>query len=252
MAKTVFDNGGYVGFKGTFGQNLGATWVTSGLVMHVDAGNAASYPGTGTAWADLTATVSAGTLNTATYNSSNGGYLSFAGTSSSYATFPNSTALDNQALTMEVWVKPTSFNQSAFWFEKGNVNTQYSFFCYSGSIYWRGVIGGSLVDLTVTEGTAGLSTSTWQQMVATYVTGTGRRIYRNATQVASDAQTGTVATNAGGMSIACYGGTGTNSYFYNGGVAICRIYNRALSLTEIQQNYNGQKARFGLYWACGV
>jgi hypothetical protein len=88
--------------------------------------------------------------------------------------------------------------------------------------------------------------STWQQMVATYITGTGKRIYRNGTQVASDAQTGTVGTNAGGMSIAAYGGTGSNSYFYNGGLAICRIYNRALSLAEIQQNYNDQKARFGL------
>lgn len=246
MAKTVFDNGGYVGFKGTFGQALGATWVTTGLVMHVDAGNAASYPGTGTTWTDLTGTVTAGTLvNGPTYSSTDGGFLTFNG-GNSRATFPNSTALDNQALTMEVWVKPTSLGQSAFWFEKGNVNTQYSFFCYGNAIYWRGVIGGSLVDLTVAESTAGLSTSTWQQMVATYVTGTGRRIYRNGTQVASDAQTGTVGTNAGGMSIGAYGGTGSPAYFYNGGLAICRIYNRALSLTEIQQNYNGQKTRFGL------
>jgi hypothetical protein len=246
VTKTVFDNGGYVGFKGTYGQNLGSNVVTTGLVMHVDAGKTASYPGTGTTWTDLAGTVSAGTLvNGPTYSSSNGGFLTFNG-SNSLVTFPNSTALDNQALTMEVWVKPTSLGQSAFWFEKGNVNTQYSFFCYSGYIYWRGVFNGSLADLTVAESTAGLSTSTWQQMVATYITGTGKRIYRNGTQVASDAQTGTVGTNAGGMSIGAYGGTGGNSYFYNGGLAICRIYNRALSLTEIQQNYNDQKSRFGL------
>jgi hypothetical protein len=246
MTKTVFDNGGYVGFKGTFGENLGSNVVTTGLVMHVDAGKTASYPGTGTTWTDLTGTVSAGTLaNSATYSSANGGFLTFNG-SNGLATFPNSTALDNQALTMEVWVKPTSLGQAAFWFEKGNVNSQYSFFQYANAIYWRGVIGGSLVDLTVAESTAGLSTTVWNHMVATYVTGTGRRIYRNGTQVASDAQTGTVGTNAGGMSIAAYGGTGSNSYFYNGGLAICRIYNRALSLAEIQQNYNDQKARFGL------
>lgn len=84
-------------------------------------------------------------------------------------------------------------------------------------------------------------------MVATYVSGTGRRIYRNATQVASDNQGGTVATNASGMSIACYGGnSGSYSYLFNGGIAVTRIYSRALSPSEVQQNYNVQKARFGL------
>lgn len=208
--------------------------------MHVDAGKTSSYPGSGTTWSDLTGTVSAGTLSTATYSSSSGGYLSFNGSTSSYATFPNSTALDNQAFTMEVWVKPTTLGQSGFWFEKGSVNTQYSFFQYGSYIYFR---MGSLGDLYVLESTAGLSTSTWNQMVGTFVNGTGRRIYRNGTLVASDATSGTVGTNAGGISIATYGGGG---YYYNGAVAICRIYSRALSPTEIQQNFDGQKARFGL------
>jgi hypothetical protein len=36
------------------------------------------------------------------------------------------------------------------------------------------------------------------------------------------------------------------SRFFNGNIAISQLYNRALSLTEITQNFNAQKARFGL------
>jgi hypothetical protein len=34
--------------------------------------------------------------------------------------------------------------------------------------------------------------------------------------------------------------------FFNGNIAIAQIYNRALSATEIRQNYNATKTRFGL------
>jgi hypothetical protein len=37
-----------------------------------------------------------------------------------------------------------------------------------------------------------------------------------------------------------------NSEYWNGNIAQVSIYNRALSATEITQNYNAQKNRFGL------
>jgi len=40
--------------------------------------------------------------------------------------------------------------------------------------------------------------------------------------------------------------TGGNSYAFQGKIAVVQMYNRALSATEISQNYNAQKSRFGL------
>ena len=55
--------------------------ITSGLVLHLDAGNAASYPGTGTTWTDLSGNSRNGTLTDGpTYSSANGGSIVFDGT----------------------------------------------------------------------------------------------------------------------------------------------------------------------------
>jgi hypothetical protein len=54
--------------------------VTDGLVLALDAGNAKSYPGSGTTWGDLSGNGNNGTLvNGVGYNGSNGGSLSFDG-----------------------------------------------------------------------------------------------------------------------------------------------------------------------------
>ena len=57
-----------------------ASLVTTGLVLNLDAGNSASYAGTGTTWTDLSGRGNNGTLyNSVTYNSSNQGSLVFNG-----------------------------------------------------------------------------------------------------------------------------------------------------------------------------
>jgi hypothetical protein len=65
--------------------------------------------------------------------------------------------------------------------------------------------------------------------------------------VNSDTQTGTVGTNTNGISIGVYGGfNGVRGYYYNGNISSVKVYNRALSASEVQQNYNAQKSRFNL------
>jgi hypothetical protein len=215
--------------------------ITSGLVLCLDAANRKSYPGTGTTWTDLSGNGNIGELvNSPTYNSSNLGYFQFV--TDDYARIPNNTALDTQTPTVEVWVKTNATSQNGFWFEKGTVNTQYSLFQGGGLILWRMNIGG-ITQLSATTATY-MNTSSWYQVVGTYTSGT-RRLYINGIQVNSDTQSGTIATNSGGMSIGVYGGySGGRGYYYNGNLAACRIYNRALSAAEIQQNYNALKSRF--------
>lgn len=217
--------------------------VTNGLVLCLDAANIKSYPGTGTAWNDLSGNGSNGTLtNGPTYNSSNLGFFQFA--TDDFAAIPNNVALDTQTPTVEVWVKTNNTTQNGFWFEKGTVNSQYSLFQEGGSIQWRMSIGG-ITNLTTTTATY-MNTTNWYQVVGTYTSG-ARRLYINGVLVNSDTQTGTIATSNGGMSIGVYGGfNGGRGYYYDGNLSSCKVYNRALTAQEVQQNFNAVRGRYGL------
>jgi hypothetical protein len=217
--------------------------VTENLVLCLDAGNTKSYPGTGTAWTDLSGNGNNGTLtNGPTYSSANGGFFQFV--TDDFARIANNTALDTQTPTVEVWVKTNATTQNGFWFEKGTVNSQYSLFQEGTGIQWRMNIGG-VTNLTTTTATY-INTSNWYQVVGTYTSGS-RRLYINGVLVNSDTQTGTIATNSGGMSIGVYGGfSGDRGYYYNGNLSSCKVYNRALTASEIQQNFNALRSRYGL------
>ena len=54
--------------------------ITTGLQLYLDAGNASSYPGSGTTWTDLSGNSRDGTLtNGPTYSGTNGGSIVFDG-----------------------------------------------------------------------------------------------------------------------------------------------------------------------------
>jgi len=154
-----------------------------------------------------------------------------------YISIPNDTALNTQTPSVEVWIKTNNTNQNGFWFEKGSVNTQYSLFQEGTNIVWR---QGALSQYTITANF--ISTSNWAQIVGTYTSG-DRRTYINGNLVTSDGQTGTVGTNNSGMRIGSYLDGG---YFYNGSIAVVRVYNRVLSPSEVLQNFNAHRDRFGV------
>jgi hypothetical protein len=67
--------------------NLRPPIVTSGMILHLDASNPSSYPGSGTTWTDLSGAGNNGTIQSGvTYNS--GGYFSFNGTTNGYVSMP--------------------------------------------------------------------------------------------------------------------------------------------------------------------
>ena len=223
-----------------------STIVTSGLVLCVDAGNPRSYSGTGTQWNDATSSGFNFTLiNSPAYSSSNLGFLTFDGVNE-IATSGYNTALDTQTPTVEVWVKTNATSQNGFWFEKGSVNTQYSLFQEGTNIQWRQRLADTTLTNLSTTTASFMNTSGWFQVVGTYTSGS-RILYINGVQVNSDGQGGALATNSSGMSIGAYGGnSGSNSYWYNGALSICRVYNRALSAAEVLQNFNATRGRYGL------
>ena len=104
------------------------------------------------------------------------------------------------------------------------------------------------VDLYSDSATADVSShyGKWLHVVGTY-NGTDQKLYFNGVEVSSNADTWTnkgAATNE----IHVGAGIGTSNtalkYGLDGQIGNIQIYNRALSVTEIIQNYNAQKSRF--------
>ena len=93
------------------------------------------------------------------------------------------------------------------------------------------VTGGTDHDL---RGTASLATSAWTHVAMTY-DGTALRLFVNGTQVATEAAAGSIATSTGALRI---GGNGISPEWYAGLVDEVRLYNRALTATEIQADMN--------------
>lgn len=230
------------------------TIVTSGLYLHLDAGNPSSYPGTGTSWVDLTGNNRNGTLvNGVGYSSSNGGYLTFDGVND-YVNVSNTQACLGLKtnFTIEVWTKLPDTNR---------FNTLFSYgdgWNYSNDIIF--FVAGNKIEAQVNNGTDGSGTSLssftstgWNQLTMVFdgtLTGNANRlkVYLNGVQQTLTYNY-TVPTNNGQNStlagIGAYS-TGNFNNYALGNVAINRLYNKSLTASEILQNYNVNKTRFGL------
>jgi hypothetical protein len=220
---------------------FGAPIVTDGLVFAVDANNIVSYPKSGTDVYDLVGSRVTGTLTNGTsFSPPNGGSFIFDGVDD-YIVFPDDTNLDNQALTMESWSNVGTFFLDGFLFEKGSVNTKYSNFYTSGGYLYFRTVGLSTWDL-IFYCPSYMNPNKWNHIVCTYDSGV-KTIYANGVQVAQQTGlTGTIGTNTTGLFLGAYGpGTG---YFLNGKIANSRVYNRALTAAEVQQNYQAEQYRF--------
>jgi hypothetical protein len=176
-------------------------------------------------------------LSNVTFNTN--GNITFDGTND-YINIPSSNVFDTQTVTVEVVVKPYATSQNGFWFEKGAVNTQYSLFMEGSNIVWRTAFGGTYDSLYF--GSSNMTANAWNYVVGTYTAG-DKRVYLNSTLMNNSSLNVTLNTNQGNQYIGSYN---SNGYFYNGEIAVVKVYNRALSAGEIKQNYNHYKTRFNI------
>ena len=87
-----------------------------------------------------------------------------------------------------------------------------------------------------------MNTSTWYMITATY-DGGYKKMYVNTTERASTSYANqTLETNTYGVNV----GRHSSGYYYNGKIGAVTVYNRALTVNEITQNFNTHKARYGL------
>ena len=216
--------------------------VTNGLVLCLDAGNSKSYAGSGTSWTDLSGNGNNGTLtNGPTFSSANKGSIVFDGSNDYIALSSNSSFnFSSNNFTIECWVKANSLtgvDKCLVEFRgSGTASDGWVWFINSGNkmqIYDNGL---------KTQSTTVLSTGFWYYLVINRISGT---IYYYINTVAGGTAAYATSTNASstGTRIATRNDT-TNSF--NGNIANTKIYNRSLSSSEMLQNYNATKGRFGL------
>lgn len=238
--------------------------VTDGLVLNLDAGFTPSYPTLGTSWYDLSTNSYNGTLtNGPTFNSS--GYVSLDGIDD-YVNIGNRTNLQMGTgdFTMCLWVK---MNNPPNTYGNPYINVLFNckdaaaatagygitFFYdnyqagWKNKLLWSTGNGGTAVEI-LTQNAFPQLLDSWGHIVMVrqngstnngcfYVNGTYEPISSSATVLNVNTTTNMTLGNTSDR---------YSKYWTKGDFGIAQIYNRALSATEVLQNYNAQKGRFGL------
>ena len=235
--KYLMDSGKYFVSKDDY---LGI--VSDGLVLNLDAGWYPSYSGSGTMWKDLSNNGNDGTLtNGPTFSSLNGGYLVFDG-ASDYVTKSNFSGLgSNPSYTMMTWMQFGNLSQGA------GIDTNIMW--YGGQTFYGAAAldqkGGKFCSLHYADDIVFSSFSpvinTPYHAVMSYDNSSRVvKLYVNGVFI----QSGTHSQNLNITSQNLFIGGGPRGW--TGKISTPQIYNRVLTDSEILQNYNATKGRFGL------
>jgi hypothetical protein len=220
---------------------------TDGLTFHVDAGNKNSFVSGATTLYDLTTNAYNGTLtNSPTFDSSNGGSLVFNG-GTSYVTM--GTAMDfatyTSGFSVELWTYPTSAAAYSAIFSSalGTSGTDWQVYVWYNTSSQFGTTqrySGNQNDFS-TSNTFGINN--WYNVVVTS-NNTTCYIYVNGVLQVSQS-TGQINNQPASREVRLGNFKGYPAQ-YTGKISTCRVYNRALSSTEVKQNFYAQKSRFGV------
>ena len=209
--------------------------VTDGLVLCLDAADENSYPGSGTTWYDLSGNGNDATLNGLTYNS-NGWFQATSGTGGD-ATTSSITMATN--MTMECWYKSSvgdSFSTYGRLMDRGD--TTISIGTYSSYRLRNWIYAGGSRSSELIKGGVGQD-GIWHHTVLTY-DGSNGRFYFDGELVSSNSKTGALESSS---VLQIFDGDG---YGFGGQISISRYNSIALSSTEVSQNFNAQRSRFGV------
>lgn len=238
----------------TVGNWRGPNIVKDGLAFYIDASSPNSYINglSGTRWQDISGNNNTCTLtNGPIYSSLNGGSIVFDGSDDRVSRTGNINT--GQNFTVNAWIYPTLLGttrravvsnaypstgaRTGWLFSTAGASTNNTFFISIGQDNSYRVAAANT-----------LSLNTWQHITAV-VTGGGSTI----TLYLNGNTTGTAVSSLSSGTI-LYTDTVFNIGYrtaaapdpYTGNIAHITIYNRDLSQTEIQQNYNATRTRFGV------
>jgi hypothetical protein len=229
------------------GISYNTSTVRDGLVLHLDAANPKSYPGTGTTWNDLSGNGNNGTLvNGVGYSTASNGSMTFDGVND-YASF---SIQHSSQLTVNFWVKKESYNTSnpaLFSITPATVTSPdvqgSADKCVGGWVTPSGQIWGRIIDTANRNLNPSslfvLGLNEWANI--TYVAnGINFSVYKNSVYGHNVAYDGNIKT-FGKLFIGPHGPEYHNGYISN----FC-LYNRALTAAEIRQNFECLRGRYGI------
>ena len=206
--------------------------VTDGLVFYVDA--ALSYTSGSTIWYDLVGSGNTTLTNGPTFDRENGGSIVFDG-SNDYATagYQMPSQSSTTTFSWNLWIYLFSGNNQydvIFGNRYGPANLQFIKITPTNWEYYSG--GGEFIGYTI-------PTNQWVNLCVVKNQGT-HYYYSNASQV------GTRSSNKSIVANPVFMGGDLTRETANVQFASAAIYDRALSSTEVLQNYNALKSRFNL------
>jgi hypothetical protein len=225
--------------------------VTSNLVLYYDPSNPSSYPGTGSTINDLSGNGSNGTMSNITFTSP---YFSYNGTSSQVQVADNALLEPGSGdWTMEVWVNQSVLGNDVVLAKVDNggdvTDMSYSIRTTNTTYYSQLGSGSGTGPTLFVNSTNYVGTlNTWYQIVYVFT-----NVAANTLQTfVNGVSIGTVSHNlpsilnsTNPLYIGSYNG-GEYSQWFDGKIGITRLYNASLTSTQVLQNFNADKSKYGL------
>lgn len=221
--------------------------ITTGLQLLYDAGNVSSYSSTGPTWYDISGNTdrNATLTNNPTFNTGNGGSIYTNGSNQHAETSYAGSATDSY--TFSAWFKNDNYSEPKYILGRGrdgagngwSLQLQVS----TGGIVTAGVVPTvpSTIGI-VANGTSILALNTWYHVTGVWTAGQSIKVYVNGSLQGTTTTAGTsLRTSTNGWWI----GSISTTIFTSGYNAVAQVYNSVLSDSQILQNFNANKTRFG-------
>jgi hypothetical protein len=225
--------------------------VTDGLVLHLDAGNPFSYPatGVGTKWTDLSGNNNHGTLNGGvSYTENNRGSLVFDGTND-YVQCTSGFLGNNSQFSIDIWFKrgPQS---DKYLYSEGSTSSSNPFWGITSNsttnlrIYARNNSGTVEIDFQPTGTEYSIYNNINRNLVCIYSSNT-IYFYIDGVYIGSNSWTKGSYSNINRINIGRYEALADVGGYMNGNIYAIKTYNKALTASEVSQNYEALKGRYG-------
>jgi hypothetical protein len=222
--------------------------VTDGLLLNLDGSQKGSYPGSGTTWYDLAGGVTSTLYNGSVYNSGNNGVMVFDGVNDYVDSGYDLSWNNTNSVTVDFWVKPSTVSGGNYGIiGKEYPNWEWAFFQYSGNlqlVYWN-TAGGHSNDMDFSV-YAFPTPNIWYHIVYTW-NGSVSSFYINGTLAGTKTSVNPTINQNRSNNVMIGGHTYIwADGYWSGSIGAVKFYNKALSGSEITQNYNASKTKYGL------
>ena len=234
--------------------STGPDIITTGLVLHLDASDRKSYPGSGTTWFDRSENGNHGTLvGGPTYNSSNGGSIVFDGTND-YVLCPKPSSIVNSGqISISLWAKWITVGTSTSTIQ-ALIDNNYNESLQGFVIQDRPDLSKSLT-VGFVRNSIGLVSSfivgncNWHHIVATH-NGSVSKLYIDGILDGQISEVGLAYLqpniSIGYWQFAQFDEDDGAGRYLNGSISLVQIYNRAIDFNEVKQNFNATRGRYGI------